>query len=113
VAEITALGKAAVYVPFPFAADDHQRLNAGQMVAAGAAEMIDEAVLTGNMLAERILYYANRPERIAQMASAAARLGRPDAAGRIVDECCRLVAGRAAGQPGTGSTGQRANGPTG
>ncbi len=103
VAEITALGKAALYVPFPFAADDHQRLNAGEMVAAGAAEMVDEAALSGEVLAERIHYYAGRPELLRRMAERAAALGRPDAAARIVDECGRLVAGRA----------KRANGPTG
>jgi len=94
VAEITAIGKAALYVPFPFAADDHQRLNAEQMVAAGAAESIAEARLTGELLAERILYYAARPELVGRMEAESARLGKPDAAARIVDECCRLVEGR-------------------
>jgi UDP-N-acetylglucosamine--N-acetylmuramyl-(pentapeptide) pyrophosphoryl-undecaprenol N-acetylglucosamine transferase len=110
VAEITALGKPALYVPFPFAADDHQRLNAGEMVAAGAAEMIGEAAFSGDVLAERIRYYAGRPDVLGRMAERAAARGRPDAAARIVDECCRLIAGRAAGTP---PTGQRANGPTG
>jgi UDP-N-acetylglucosamine--N-acetylmuramyl-(pentapeptide) pyrophosphoryl-undecaprenol N-acetylglucosamine transferase len=108
VAEITALGKPALYVPFPFAADDHQRLNAGEMVAAGAAEMIDEAALTGNVLAERIHYYADRPDVLGRMAERAAARGRPDAAARIVDECCRLVAGRAKRAPTA-----RADGTTG
>ena len=112
VAEITALGKAAVYVPFPFAADDHQRLNAGQMVAAGAAEMIDEAALTGEVLAERIHYYAGRPEVLRRMAERSAALGRPDAAARIVDECYRLVAGSAR-RAADRSPHQRADGPTG
>jgi UDP-N-acetylglucosamine--N-acetylmuramyl-(pentapeptide) pyrophosphoryl-undecaprenol N-acetylglucosamine transferase len=112
VAEITALGKAAVYVPFPFAADDHQRLNAGQMVAAGAAEMIDEAALTGEVLAERIHYYAGRPEVLRRMAERSAALGRPDAAARIVDECYRLLAGSAR-RAADRSPHQRADGPTG
>jgi UDP-N-acetylglucosamine--N-acetylmuramyl-(pentapeptide) pyrophosphoryl-undecaprenol N-acetylglucosamine transferase len=112
VAEITALGKAAVYVPFPFAADDHQRLNAGQMVAAGAAEMIDEAALTGDLLAERIHYYAGRPEVLRRMAERSTALGRPDAATHIVDECCRLVAG-CARRAADRSPNQRADGPTG
>ena len=110
VAEITALGKAAVYVPFPFAADDHQRLNAEQMVAAGAAESIAEAGLTGEVLAERILYYVARPELLGQMEAESARLGKPDAAACIVDECCRLVAGRGRTHR---SADKRANGQTG
>jgi UDP-N-acetylglucosamine--N-acetylmuramyl-(pentapeptide) pyrophosphoryl-undecaprenol N-acetylglucosamine transferase len=110
VAEVTALGKAALYVPFPFAADDHQRLNARRMAAAGAAESIDEADLTGERLAERILYYADHPDALERMAAAAARLGKPDAARDIVDECYRLVADR---RRTHGPTEQRANGPTG
>lgn len=113
VAEITALGKAALYVPFPFAADDHQRLNAGEMVAAGAAEMIDEAGLSGEVLAGRIHEYAARPDVLGRMGAAATRLGRPDAARDIVDECYRLAAGRIPGDPGNGSTRGRTNGPTG
>lgn len=105
VAEITALGKAAVFIPFPYAADDHQRLNARQMVAAGAAEMIAEQELNGERLAARIDFYASHPEVVAGLAARAARLGKPDAARRIVDECCRLAAARARGQ--------RANKPTG
>lgn len=110
VAEVTALGKAALYVPFPFAADDHQRLNARRMAAAGAAESIDEADLTGERLAERILYYADHPDALERMAAAAARLGKPDAARDIVDECYRLVADR---RRTHGPTDQRANVPTG
>jgi UDP-N-acetylglucosamine--N-acetylmuramyl-(pentapeptide) pyrophosphoryl-undecaprenol N-acetylglucosamine transferase len=113
VAEITALGKAALYVPFPFAADDHQRLNAGEMVAAGAAEMIDEAGLSGEVLAGRIHEYAARPDVLGRMGATATRLGRPDAARDIVDECYRLAAGRIPGDPGNGSTRERTNGLTG
>ena len=105
VSEITALGRPAVFIPYPYAADDHQRLNARQMVAAGAAEMIDEQELSGERLAARIDFYASRPEVLADMAEQAHRLGKPDAAQRIVDECYRLVAAR--------TPGRRANGPTG
>ena len=46
VAELAAAGKAAVLVPFPQAADDHQRKNAEVFVEAGAAEMMLQAELT-------------------------------------------------------------------
>jgi UDP-N-acetylglucosamine--N-acetylmuramyl-(pentapeptide) pyrophosphoryl-undecaprenol N-acetylglucosamine transferase len=105
VAEITALGKAAVFIPFPFAADDHQRLNARQMVAAGAAELIDEQELTAGRLAARIDFYASHPDALAALARQSARLGRPDAAARIVDECCRLAAARTSDQRANGLTG--------
>jgi UDP-N-acetylglucosamine--N-acetylmuramyl-(pentapeptide) pyrophosphoryl-undecaprenol N-acetylglucosamine transferase len=109
VAEITALGKPAVYIPFPFAADDHQRLNAQRMVEAGAAEMIAEEQLSAEWLSERIGFYAAHPEALARLAKRAMHLGKPDAARRIVDECYRLVE-----HPVTGpTTGHRVNGPTG
>jgi len=104
VAEITALGKAAIFIPFPHAADDHQRLNAQCLVAAGAAEMIAEAELSGAMLAERVTFFASRPEALRGLAEKSAQLGKPEAARRIVDDCIELIARR---------TGQRANGPTG
>jgi UDP-N-acetylglucosamine--N-acetylmuramyl-(pentapeptide) pyrophosphoryl-undecaprenol N-acetylglucosamine transferase len=105
VAEIAALGRPALFIPYPFAADDHQRLNARQMVAAGAAEMIEEQELSGERLAARIRFYAEHREILVEMAARAARLGRPDAAQRIVDECYRLIAARAAGRPADGPTG--------
>jgi UDP-N-acetylglucosamine--N-acetylmuramyl-(pentapeptide) pyrophosphoryl-undecaprenol N-acetylglucosamine transferase len=104
-AEITALGKTAVLIPYPYAADNHQQRNARRLVDAGAAEMIDEQELDGERLAARIGFYASHPEVLAGMAQRAARLGKPDAARRIVDECYRLAAAR--------TPGQRANGPTG
>jgi UDP-N-acetylglucosamine--N-acetylmuramyl-(pentapeptide) pyrophosphoryl-undecaprenol N-acetylglucosamine transferase len=109
VAEITALGKPAVYIPFPFAADDHQRLNAQRMVEAGAAEMIPEEQLSAARLGERIGFYAAHPEVLARLAERAARLGKPDAARRIVDECYRLIELQASAQ----TRDQRLNGPTG
>jgi len=98
VAEISALGKAAVFIPFPHAADNHQRLNARCLVEAGAAEMIDESQLSAEWLAERIGFYASHPEVLARLGEQAARLGKPDAARRVVDECYRLVAQHAAGR---------------
>ena len=105
VAEVTALGKAAVFIPYPHAADDHQRRNARHVVDAGAAEMIDEGQLSGRLLSARILFFASHPEALARLEQQAAQLGKPDAAQRIVDECCRLMEQR--------STGRRVNGSRG
>lgn len=107
VAEITALGKPAVFIPFPHAADDHQRWNAQRLVAAGAAEMIPEPELSGERLAARIAFFAAHPQSLAALAARAAALGRPDAARRIVDDCFRLAAARAGRKPADGTTGQR------
>jgi len=53
-AEITALGKAAVLIPYPHAADDHQRANARALAHCGAAEMIDPDQLTPDILAAKV-----------------------------------------------------------
>jgi UDP-N-acetylglucosamine--N-acetylmuramyl-(pentapeptide) pyrophosphoryl-undecaprenol N-acetylglucosamine transferase len=91
VAELTAFGKAAILVPFPFAIDDHQRWNAQALDERGAAEMILEQELSGTVLAARIrTYYSNRP-LIESMAGAARSMGRPQAAARIVEECYALT----------------------
>ncbi|OQY59923.1 MAG: hypothetical protein B6245_04090 [Desulfobacteraceae bacterium 4572_88] len=86
-AEITVLGKAAIFIPYPFAADNHQALNARSLVDMGAGEMISEKDLDAKMLAEKIEYYASHPEALEKMADLAKQAGRPDAAERIVDDC--------------------------
>jgi len=91
VAEVKAIGKGVIFIPFPFAADDHQVLNARSLVDAGAAEMILEKDLTGNALAERIKFYAANPNDLRGMASRAGDLGRVDAAAAIVDDCYELI----------------------
>mgnify|MGYP001025444529 CR=1 FL=1 len=91
VAEIKAVGKGAIFIPFPFAADNHQALNARSLENAGAAEMILEKDLNGNALAERINFYASRPDALGQMASRTKDQSRPDAAAVIVDDCYKLV----------------------
>jgi UDP-N-acetylglucosamine--N-acetylmuramyl-(pentapeptide) pyrophosphoryl-undecaprenol N-acetylglucosamine transferase len=91
VAEITAIGRPAIFVPFPYAADDHQRHNAKALADAGAAEMILERDLTGEVLADRINYYVNNREALDTMSRRAAEFGKPAAAEMIVDDCYALI----------------------
>jgi UDP-N-acetylglucosamine--N-acetylmuramyl-(pentapeptide) pyrophosphoryl-undecaprenol N-acetylglucosamine transferase len=91
VAELTAYGKAAILVPYPYAIYDHQRWNAKALADRGAAEMIVDRELSGEKLAERIRAYVTDRTQIQRMAHAARALGRPEAAARIVDECYALV----------------------
>jgi UDP-N-acetylglucosamine--N-acetylmuramyl-(pentapeptide) pyrophosphoryl-undecaprenol N-acetylglucosamine transferase len=93
VAELTAFGKAAILVPYPYAIYDHQRWNAQALQDQGAAEMILDQELNGDLLAGRIRPYVSDRQRIARMAAAARTMGRPEAAARIVDECYVLVHG--------------------
>ena len=91
VAEVTALGKAVIFIPFPFAADDHQALNAETLAREGAAEMILEKDLNARALGQRIEYYASHPQALAAVAAKAAQRGHPDAAQVIVEDCYRLL----------------------
>jgi UDP-N-acetylglucosamine--N-acetylmuramyl-(pentapeptide) pyrophosphoryl-undecaprenol N-acetylglucosamine transferase len=93
VAELTAFGKAAILVPYPYAIYDHQRWNAQALRDHGAAEMILDQELNGDLLAGRVRAYVSDRQRIAAMAAAARTMGRPEAAARIVDECYALVRG--------------------
>lgn len=79
-AELAASGKAAIMIPLPTAADDHQRKNAEALEKNGAAIMILQRDLNGERLANEILGLINAPEKIGAMESAAKKLARKDAA---------------------------------
>lgn len=80
VAEITAAGKAAVFVPFPRAADDHQKRNAEALERAGAAVMLEESKLTKDSLVDTVAgLFADR-KQLTQMGETASKLAHPNAA---------------------------------
>ena len=84
-AEISAAGKAAIMIPLPTAADDHQRKNAEALQNAGAAAMILQQDLSGELLAHKIGELIDNPAAVTEMELSAMHLGRPDAAERTVD----------------------------
>ena len=90
-AEITAAGRPAILIPLPTATDDHQRRNADALQVAGAAEIIEQKGLTGELLASRILALAGDREKRLAMSAVARRLARPEAAERIVDAVLALA----------------------
>ncbi|MFH0728952.1 MAG: undecaprenyldiphospho-muramoylpentapeptide beta-N-acetylglucosaminyltransferase [Pseudomonadota bacterium] len=92
VAELTALGKPALFIPYPHAADQHQLMNARLMADGGAAEVIPEPALNGQVLADRILHYSGHADALRQMAAHSRELGRPEAAADIVEACYSLFA---------------------
>jgi UDP-N-acetylglucosamine--N-acetylmuramyl-(pentapeptide) pyrophosphoryl-undecaprenol N-acetylglucosamine transferase len=92
-AELVAAGKAAIMVPFPLAADDHQRKNAEALQAAGAARMILQQELTGERLANEIESFLAAPAKIGDMETASRKLARRDAATAAVDLMAELVKG--------------------
>ena len=94
VAELAAIGRPALLVPYPYAADDHQTANAAAAAAAGAAWPMAERTLTAALLAERLAALADEPATLATAAAAAARFGRLDAAARLADLVADLLPNR-------------------
>lgn len=84
-AELAAAGKAAIMIPLPTAADDHQRKNAEALQSAGAARMILQKDLNGEVLAREIAALLKEPERVTHMEAASRKLARGDAAAATVD----------------------------
>ncbi len=93
--ELAATGTPAVLVPFPYAAHDHQRVNAHHLESLGAAVLAGQEGLTGAALAELVLGLLGDSAKLGSMARAARGFARPDAAAAIVDgleELCRPAA---------------------
>jgi UDP-N-acetylglucosamine--N-acetylmuramyl-(pentapeptide) pyrophosphoryl-undecaprenol N-acetylglucosamine transferase len=84
--EVVAAGRPAILVPFPFATADHQSANAEWMRSGGAATVIPDAELTAQRLQAEVGAVLGDETRLAEMATAARRLAKPEAARRIADE---------------------------
>jgi UDP-N-acetylglucosamine--N-acetylmuramyl-(pentapeptide) pyrophosphoryl-undecaprenol N-acetylglucosamine transferase len=91
IAEVAAIGRPAILVPLPTAADNHQLRNAEVLDRAGAAELIEQKDLTGDRLAERVIALAGDAAKRRAMADAVRTFARPDAAKRIVDRALELA----------------------
>jgi len=83
--ELAAVGKPSILIPYPFAANNHQETNARVLVEAGGAEMMVQEAMNGDVLADAVLKYMDRPELLADMGRAAGRVAKPDAARDIVN----------------------------
>ena len=99
VAELTALGRPAILVPYRFAADDHQSANARALAEAGAAWTMAETGFTPQALAMRIATLLAAPHALVAAAAAAHRLGRPDAAERLADLVATAAGRNGAAKP--------------
>jgi UDP-N-acetylglucosamine--N-acetylmuramyl-(pentapeptide) pyrophosphoryl-undecaprenol N-acetylglucosamine transferase len=90
-AELAALGRAALLVPYPFAANNHQEHNARFFREVGAAELILNKDFTPDLFADKIKQFISAPGTLAPMEEASRRLARPDAARDIVKGCLELI----------------------
>ena len=93
VMEIAAAGRPAILVPYPHATGDHQTTNARWMAEGGAAVVIPDAELTPRRLSAEIATLLGDEDRLRDMAIAARRLAKPDAAERIAREVLEAAAG--------------------
>lgn len=91
-AELAQCGKASILIPFPYATNNHQEINALEFVEEGASVMITSSRLSGSRLASVIINLENRPEQISEMEKQAKNLSTPRASERIADECYKLTA---------------------
>jgi UDP-N-acetylglucosamine--N-acetylmuramyl-(pentapeptide) pyrophosphoryl-undecaprenol N-acetylglucosamine transferase len=92
VSELMAAGLPAILVPFPFAVDDHQTVNASVLVDADAARLIQQRDLTPDALAGLLRELLADPVALHGMAMRAYRMAQRDAARRVADACTEVVA---------------------
>jgi UDP-N-acetylglucosamine--N-acetylmuramyl-(pentapeptide) pyrophosphoryl-undecaprenol N-acetylglucosamine transferase len=89
--ELTALGKPSILIPYPYAAGNHQELNAKKLFELGAAKMILDRDLSGETLAATIRdLYGNETLR-AEMQRNSRAVGKPEACSRVVDIAMSLI----------------------
>jgi len=85
VAEITAAGMPALLIPFPQAADDHQKKNAEALANRGAAILIEQKEIDGKSLAFRLRQLSDERLKLEKMSEVSRRLARPDSTNDIID----------------------------
>jgi UDP-N-acetylglucosamine--N-acetylmuramyl-(pentapeptide) pyrophosphoryl-undecaprenol N-acetylglucosamine transferase len=98
VAELCLAALPSLLVPYPHAADDHQRANAQALVRVGAARLLDPATLSGTQVAGELRELLAAPGELARMSAAASKRAQPQAAEQIVAECAELARARRRGQ---------------
>jgi len=91
IAELAALGKPSILIPYPYAAHKHQDINAEALAAIGGADMILEGDLNGSNLAKKVKRYIENREELKRMSSHALKAGRPRAGEVIVEQVMELL----------------------
>jgi UDP-N-acetylglucosamine--N-acetylmuramyl-(pentapeptide) pyrophosphoryl-undecaprenol N-acetylglucosamine transferase len=89
--EVLAVGRAAVCVPYPFAAGDHQTANARSLAEAGAALLVPDGEFNGQRAAQIIGEFMDQPRKAFEMENRAVQLARPQAAQDIARDCLDLM----------------------
>ncbi|MGE4061880.1 MAG: undecaprenyldiphospho-muramoylpentapeptide beta-N-acetylglucosaminyltransferase [Rhodospirillaceae bacterium] len=93
VAEVSAAGRPALLVPYPFAADDHQTANARTLEAAGGGWLMPQTKFTAESLAEQLVRLLTQPEVLLKASKAASAFAIPDAANRLANVVTAVLQG--------------------
>ncbi len=91
IAELTAIGRPAILIPYPYAADDHQTANAAALEAAGGGWLMPQSELTIDSLSERVATLIATPDALGKAAAAAKTFGTTKAAEQLADAVMRLA----------------------
>jgi len=91
VAELTSVGLPALYVPFPYAAYDHQTANARAVVAAGGGLLFQQSDWDSGQVKDALVALIRGDKALAEMGSRSKEIGRPDAASNVVKDALNLV----------------------
>ncbi len=91
IAELAALGKPSILIPYPYAAHRHQDINARALVAIGGADMVLERDLSCSNLAGKVRRYMENREELKRMSSLALKAGRPRAKEIIAEQLLELI----------------------
>ena len=94
VAELSVAGLGAIFIPYPYAVDDHQTANATALVNAGAAVMITEKQLTANKLASVVSDLLSNRTKLKAFANAASTFAKPQAAHDVAKACIQACLGK-------------------
>jgi UDP-N-acetylglucosamine--N-acetylmuramyl-(pentapeptide) pyrophosphoryl-undecaprenol N-acetylglucosamine transferase len=90
-AELTAVGRPAILIPYPYAAGHHQELNAQRLAEMGAARIILDRDMDSEILSKNIKELYENPEMRMEMERASRALGKPDAAQKVAEIVTSLV----------------------
>lgn len=90
ISELCVAGLGAILIPYPYAVDDHQTLNAEYMAQGGAAWLLDQNKLNEVTLSEILIPLFSKPERISILSEAARKLAKADATENVATECRRV-----------------------
>ncbi len=96
VAEVAAAGRAAIFVPYPHAVDDHQRANANYLVAQQAASLINQTDFTSGALSQILQNFIQQPQQLIRMGNKARTLAKTEATDAVVQVCQSLAKREAA-----------------